>query len=62
MSQILIKRERVFAWRTAIGLQAVNGLKPSKYLIDITIKNIECEISMDEESELINRYYEEIEL
>lgn len=62
MSQILIKRERVFAWHTAIGLQAVNGLKPSKYLIDITIKNIECEISMDEESELINRYYEEIEL
>lgn len=28
------KREKGYAWHTAIGLQAVDGLKPSQYLID----------------------------
>ena len=28
------KRERGYAWQTAIGLQAVDGLKPSDYLIE----------------------------
>ena len=28
------KRDKGYAWHTAIGLQAVDGLKPSKYLID----------------------------
>ncbi len=42
------KRERGYAWHTAIGLQAVDGLKPSQYLIDTAIKNIEGDISMDE--------------
>ena len=28
------KREKSYAWQTAIGLQAVDGLKTSKYLID----------------------------
>ena len=32
------------AWSTAIGLQAVDGLKPSKYLIDTAIQNIEGKI------------------
>lgn len=35
------KRDKGYAWHTAIGLQAVDGLKPSKYLIDTAIKNIE---------------------
>ena len=26
------RRERAYAWATAIGLQDVDGLKPSKYL------------------------------
>ena len=34
------KREKEYAWHTAIGLQAVDGLKPLKYLIDTAIKNI----------------------
>ena len=38
------KRDKVYAWHTAIGLQAVDGLKPSKYLIDTAIKNIEGDI------------------
>ena len=53
------KREKGYAWHTAIGLQAVDGLKPSKYLIDTAIKNIEGDISIDEAQELLNAYYEE---
>ena len=53
------KREKGYAWHTAIGLQAVDGLKTSKYLIDMAIKNIEGDISIDEAQELLNAYYEE---
>ena len=53
------KRDRGYAWHTAIGLQAVDGLRPSKYLIDTAIKNIEGDISIDEAGELLNSYYEE---
>ena len=35
------KAHKGYAWSTAIGLQAVDGLKPSKYLIDTAIQNIE---------------------
>ena len=53
------KKEKGYAWHTAIGLQAVDGLKTSKYLIDTAIKNIEGDISIDEAQELLNTYYEE---
>ena len=53
------KRDKGYAWHTAIGLQAVDGLKPSKYLIDTAIKNIEGNISIDEAQELLDTYYEE---
>lgn len=53
------KRYKGYAWHTAIGLQAVDGLKTSKYLIDTAIKNIEGDISIDEAQELLNSYYEE---
>ena len=53
------KRDKGYAWHTAIGLQAVDGLKPSKYLIDTAIKNIEGDISIDEAQKLLNTYYEE---
>ena len=49
------KRDKGYAWHTAIGLQAVDGLKPSRYLIDTAIKNIEGDISIDEAQELLNR-------
>ena len=53
------KRHKGYAWSTAIGLQAVDGLKPSKYLIDTAIKNIEGEITIKEAQSLIDSYYEE---
>lgn len=37
----------------------MDGLKPSKYLIDMAIKNIEGDISIDEAQELLSTYYEE---
>lgn len=53
------KREKGYAWHTAIGLQAVDGLTPSKYLVDTAIRNIEGDISIDEAGELLNSYYKE---
>ena len=42
------KAERAQAWRTAIGLQDVDGLKPSAYLIDTAREHIEGDISLRE--------------
>ena len=53
------KVHKSYAWSTAIGLQAVDGLKPSKYLIDTAIQNIEGKITMKEAQSLIDSYYEE---
>lgn len=53
------KVSKGYAWSTAIGLQAVDGLKPSKYLIDTAIQNIEGKISLKEAGKLIDSYYEE---
>ena len=52
------KREKGYAWQTAIGLQAVDGLKPSKYLIDTARKHIEGDITIDEVQQLIKSYYD----
>ena len=52
------KRERAFAWATAIGLQDVDGLKPSKYLIKTAKRHIEGEISAAEARRLVDEYYE----
>lgn len=51
------QREKGYAWQTAIGLQAVDGLKPSSYLIETACKDIEGKISMDEAEQLIRSYY-----
>ena len=51
------KRERLYAWETAIGLQAVDGLETSDYLKELAIKNIEGEISISMAQELIESYY-----
>lgn len=53
------KRERAEAWRVAIGLQAVDGLQVSEYLIELAKKNIEGELTIDEVRELIKKHYEE---
>lgn len=51
-------RENAEAWKTAIGLQAVDGLKPSQYLVDTAIRNIEGDITIDEVQQLLHEYYE----
>ena len=52
------RRERAYGWATAIGLQDVDGLKPSQYLIDTAKRNIEGEISQEEARRLVDEYYE----
>lgn len=52
------KKDKTFAWSTAIGLQQVDGLKPSSYLYETAKKNIEGELSFDEAKNLIDSYYE----
>ena len=44
-------------WQTAIGLQQVDGLKPSRYLLDVAQRNIEGDISIDEVRQLLDSYY-----
>ena len=44
-------------WQTAIGLQQVDGLKPSQYLLDVAQRNIEGDISIDEVRQLLDSYY-----
>lgn len=53
------KRDKYCAWKTAIGLQDVDGLKPSDYLIKMAKRNIEGDITIDEVQNLLNTYYEE---
>ena len=52
------KKDKTLAWSTAIGLQQVDGLKPSSYLYETAKKNIEGELSFDEAKNLIDSYYE----
>ncbi len=53
------KRDKRYAWHTAIGLQAVDGLKTSEYLVHTALRNIEGEISFEEANALLQTYYEE---
>ena len=53
------QREAAYAWSTAIGLQAVDGLKVSDYLLELARRNIEGEISMEEVDKLLDEYYDE---
>ena len=52
------QREAAYAWSTAIGLQAVDGLTTSNYLNDLARRNIEGEITIDEVGRLLDSYYE----
>ena len=52
------KRDKGYAWHTAIGLQAVDGLKTSDYLLRTAVRNIEGEISFEEASALLQDYYD----
>lgn len=50
-------KESADAWKTAIGLQEVDGLKPSSYLLETARKNIEGDITIDEVRQLLDSYY-----
>ena len=50
-------QESASAWQTAIGLQQVDGLKPSQYLLDMARRNIEGDITIDEVRQLLDTYY-----
>ena len=51
-------QEKINAWQTAIGLQSVDGLSPSQYLLDTARKHIDGDISIDEARDLIKSYYQ----
>ena len=51
------KQERGRAWQTAIGLQEVDGLKTSPYLLETARKHIEGDITISEAKQLIDSYY-----
>lgn len=51
------KQEKATLWRTAIGLQDVDGLTTSEYLKETARKHIEGEIDIDRVRELIKTYY-----
>ena len=53
------KRNKGYAWHTAIGLQAVDGLKTSEYLTHTALRNIEGEISFEEANAFLQAYHEE---
>lgn len=53
------KADKAYAWQTAVGLQDVDKLRPSEYLLNTAKENIDGNISIDEVKKRINSYYEE---
>ena len=52
------QREAAYAWSTAIGLQAVDGLTTSEYLNELACRNIVGELTMEQVDKLLDSYYE----
>ena len=52
-----IVRERANNWAIAIGLQRVDGLNVSDFLIQVARQEIEGKITMDEARTLIDEHY-----
>ena len=52
------RKEKAAAWQTAIGLQDVDGLKPSAYLIEAAKKHIEGDITIDDVKQMLDTYYQ----
>lgn len=50
-------KQKAEAWKTAIGLQDVDGLKPSTYLLDTAKRHIEGDITIEQVKGLIDSYY-----
>ena len=54
------QRERSEAWKVAIGLQQVDRLQTSEYLLDTAKRHIEGDISISEAKDLIDSYYKSV--
>lgn len=50
-------RERAGNWAVAIGLQRVDGLSVSDFLIEVARQEIEGKITMDEARAMIDEHY-----
>ena len=50
-------RERANYWGAAIGLQDVDGLSVSEFLIQLARQQIEGEITMEEVTQRLNEHY-----
>ena len=53
------RAEKSYAWQTAIGLQDVDGLKTSDYLLDTAKEHIEGKITIEAAKTRIQSYYEQ---
>lgn len=53
-----MQRERGQIWQTAIGLQQVDGLNTSAYLLQTAKQHIEGDITLQKAKELIDSYYQ----
>ncbi|MBO7234188.1 MAG: antitoxin VbhA family protein [Paludibacteraceae bacterium] len=50
-------RKRAYNWAIAIGLQHVDGLNVSDFLIQVARQEIEGKITMDKAQALIDEHY-----
>ena len=53
------KKEIANNWKVGIGLQAVDGLHVSEFLLDVAKRNIDGEITIDEALALIETHYKD---
>ncbi len=56
------QKEKADAWQTAIGLQDVDGLKVSAYLLDTARQHIEGDIAIDEARDRLLRDFQSLNL
>ena len=56
----LEQKERARNWQTAIGLQSVDGLRVSSYLIELAREHIEGKISIYDAQRKIEEYHAKI--
>ena len=54
------QKEKAQIWQTAIGLQDVDGLKPSEYLLKTAKEHIEDKITIDDVKYRIENYYKQL--
>ena len=52
------KKAKANAWQTAIGLQDVDGLKTSEYLIKTAVQHIEGDITISQVKDMLDDYYQ----